>query len=42
MTSAQEIAGAPKLAAEHRKALECFDEVVRRAGPRGHDVARAR
>jgi hypothetical protein len=31
MTSAQEIAGAPKLAAEHRAALERFDEVVRRA-----------
>src|SRR5258706_4087711 len=30
MTSAQEIPGAPRLAAEHRKALECFDEVVRR------------
>jgi hypothetical protein len=31
MTSAQEIAGAPKLAAEHRIALKRFDEVVRRA-----------
>ena len=31
MTSAQEITGAPKLAPEHRAALERFDEVVRRA-----------